>query len=239
MKKKYFIRTLLVFVLFFVFFLTCPPLSMAGGDHAHEDGPAPRMSGGQHEMEKIKNWVKIFEDPERDEWQEPGKVIETMRLKKGDMVADIGAGTGYFTRRIARAVGSQGVAFGVDIEPRLLHYMEKDTKKLNLKNYKPVLATMDDSTLSPMSVDVVFFCLTLHHVYNRVPYLKKLKKVFKNGGRVVVVEFYKRKMDFGPPSNHKMSREETIEEFTQAGYRLTRSLDFLQYQYFLEFEPVS
>jgi len=191
----------------------------------------------KHEMDKSENWIAIFEHPRRDEWQEPDKVIENMKLKEGNVIADIGAGSGYFTRRLAAAVGPTGKAFGVDIEPELVKYMEEDARKVNLKNYIPKLATMADSGLEPHSVDVVFICLTYHHIEDRINYMNKLKRVLKKGGRIIIVAFYKKRMDFGPPPDNKISEEVTIEEMKEAGYHLTRRLDFLRYQYFLEFEP--
>jgi ubiquinone/menaquinone biosynthesis C-methylase UbiE len=191
----------------------------------------------RHEMDKAENWIAIFEHERRDEWQEPEKVIENMKLKEGDVVADIGAGSGYFTRRLAAAVGPTGKAFGVDIEPELVKYMAEDARKLNLNNYIPKLATMADSGLEPNSVDVVFICTTYHHIEDRINYMRKLKKVLKEKGRIIFVEFYKKKMDFGPPTSHKDSEETIIGEMKEASYRLTRTLQFLRYQYFLEFEP--
>jgi ubiquinone/menaquinone biosynthesis C-methylase UbiE len=191
----------------------------------------------KHEMDTAENWIAIFEHPKRDEWQEPDKVIEKMNLKAGDVVADIGAGSGYFTRRFAIAVGPTGKAYGVDIEPQLVKYMEDDAKKINLKNYIPRLATMADSGLDSGSVDVAFICLTYHHIEDRINYMNKLKKILKKGGRVVIVAFYKKRMDFGPPPDNKISEEVTIGEMKEAGYHLARRLDFLKYQYFLEFEP--
>ena len=198
----------------------------------------PRGIVPKHEMDKAENWIAIFEHSKRDEWQEPDKVIEKMNLKDGDVIADIGAGSGYFTRRFAMAVGLTGKAYGVDIEPELVKYMGDDAQKLNLKNYIPRLATMADSGLDPGSVDVVFICLTYHHIEDRINYMNKLKKILKKGGRVVIVAFYKKKMDFGPPPDNKITEEVTIREMRDAGYRLVRRLDFLRYQYFLEFEPV-
>jgi len=171
----------------------------------------------RHDMDKAESWIAIFEHPKRDEWQEPDKIIENMKLKEGDVVADIGA--------------------GVDIELELVKYMEEDALRLNLSNYIPTLATMADSGLEPDSVDVVFICTTYHHIEDRINYMNKLKKVLKKGGRVIFIEFYKKKMDFGPPPSHKDSEETIIAEMKEAGYRLTRRLDFLRYQYFLEFEP--
>ncbi len=191
----------------------------------------------QQRFDDIEFWVKAFEDPERDKWQKPDEVVKNLHLNLGDVVADIGAGTGYFTRRLAVAVGSSGKALGLDIEPAMIKYMEEDAKKLNLKNYIARLVKPDDPELEPHSVDVVFICDTYHHIENRVDYLKRLSKSLKKNGRVIIVDFYKKPLPVGPPSiNHKLSETTVLEEFQQAGYRLKRSLDLIPYQYFLEFE---
>jgi ubiquinone/menaquinone biosynthesis C-methylase UbiE len=102
-------------------------------------------------------WAKVFEDPERDKWQQPKEVVRKMNLAHGDVVADIGAGTGYFTRLFADAVGPEGMAIGLDIKQSMIKYMNEDAKKLNLMNYTARVVKADDPELPPGSVDVVFF----------------------------------------------------------------------------------
>lgn len=189
----------------------------------------------QQRFDNIELWIKIFEDPEREKWQKPDKVVKNLSLKPGDVVADIGAGTGYFTRRFAMAVGPIGKAFGLDIEPSMVKHMKEDAQRLNLKNYEVRGIKPDDPELEPHSVDIVFLCNTYHHIENRVDYFKKLSKSLKTKGRIVIVDFYKKPLPVGPPVGHKVSKETVIKEFEQAGYRLNRSLNFLPYQYFLEF----
>ncbi len=191
----------------------------------------------QQRFDDIELWAKVFEDPERDKWQKPEEIIKNLNLNSGDVIADIGAGTGYFTRRFAKAVGPAGKSLGLEIEPAMVKYMNEDAQKLNLKNYIARTVKPDDPELEPQSVDVVFICDTYHHIENRVDYLKRLSKSLKKNGRVVVVDFYKKPLPVGPPSlNHKLSEKTVLEEFQQAGYHLKQSLDFLPYQYFLEFE---
>lgn len=188
----------------------------------------------QQRFDDIDVWVKRFEDPERDKWQKPVEVVKAMNLRPGDVVADIGAGTGYFTRHIAVAVGPSGKALGLDIEPGMVKYMAEDARKLNLKNYEARVVKTDDPGLAPHSVDVIFLCDTYHHIENRVQYFRNVSASLKPGGRVVVVDFIK-DTDFGPPREHKMAQEVVLEEMKKAGYRLIKSHDLLQYHYFLEF----
>ncbi|UCD35584.1 MAG: class I SAM-dependent methyltransferase [Nitrospiraceae bacterium] len=188
----------------------------------------------QHRFDDIDHWVKMFEDPARDEWQKPDEVVRAMNLRPGDVIADIGAGTGYFTRRFAAAVGPDGKALGLDIEPSMVMYMYQDAEKLGFRNYEPRVVRTDDAELSPRSVDVVFLCNTYHHLENRISYFSKVAGALKPGGRVIVVDFFK-DTDFGPPREHKLGKEVVLEEMAQAGYRLMRDHDMLTEQYFLEF----
>ena len=103
-------------------------------------------------------------------------------------------------------------------------------------NLETIVAAPDDPHLPQHSVDVVFFCDVLHHIENRPAYYLKLAKVLKPGGRVVVIDFYKRPLPVGPPEAMKLSDEQVITEFQKASFALSKRLDMLPYQYFLFFE---
>jgi ubiquinone/menaquinone biosynthesis C-methylase UbiE len=207
---------------------------LSGSVYSQEHNKEQNPSATQQRFSDIELWIKRFEDPERDKWQRPAEVVKAMDLKPGDVVADIGAGTGYFTRHIAAAVGPSGKAIGLDIEPGMVKYMEEDAKKLNLSNYEARVVKTDNPELGPHSVDVIFLCDTYHHIENRLEYFRNVSPSLKPGGRLVIVDFIK-DTDFGPPREHKMAKESVIEELLKAGYRLIKSHDLLQHQYFLEF----
>ncbi|MBI4687789.1 MAG: class I SAM-dependent methyltransferase [Nitrospirae bacterium] len=220
-----------VFVIFLIAFVFAYPIEKGVSDEKHHTPPS------QQRFDNIDLWTKIFEDPARDKWQMPDEVIKNLNLKPGDVVADLGAGTGYFTRRLAVAVGPQGKAIGIEVEPNMVKYMEEDAKKLNLKNYTARLVKYDDAGLEPNSVDVIFICDTYHHLEDRTNYFRKAARSLKPKGRVVVVDFYKKQLPVGPQDlEHKLSEVMVIKEMWEAGYRLKRFLDFLPYQYFIEFE---
>jgi ubiquinone/menaquinone biosynthesis C-methylase UbiE len=206
-------------------------LAMSSASVAQE-----HAEGAPHEFQDAKYWAKIFESPARAKWQKPDDIVKALDLKPGQTVVDIGAGTGYFTRSFAKVVGPSGEALGLDIEPGMIDYMKADAKKLGLKNYEARVVKPDEPGLASHSTDVVFFCDVLHHVDNRVAYLKKIAPALKPDGRVAVVDF-KDTAPFGPPASMRITREHMIDEFSQAGYHLAREHDFLPYQYFLEFEP--
>jgi ubiquinone/menaquinone biosynthesis C-methylase UbiE len=231
MKHKNIIKLSACFI-FTLIFLLYP---VAGHTLHPAQEPVEKHKIPQIRFDDVDKWVKRFEDPNRQEWQKPDEVVKALNLKPGSVVADIGAGTGYFTRVFARAVGPKGRALGLDIEHSLVNYMKEDARKLNLKNYEAKVIKTDDPELGPNSVDVVFLCNTYHHIDNRVQYFGSISKSLKPGGRIVIVDFYKKKMKEGPPPRHKLPKEAVIKELKDAGYRLIRSHDFLPYQYFLEF----
>jgi ubiquinone/menaquinone biosynthesis C-methylase UbiE len=199
--------------------LACVAAAAAFGQVPHQ----------HHAPGSAEEYVRVLEDPERDSWQKPHEVVMALELKPTETVADIGAGSGYFTRRFAMHAGK---VYAVDIDAKLLEAAMKDAPK----NVEAVLAAPDDPKLPAASVDTIFFCDVLHHIDGRAAYYPKLAKALKPGGRIVVIEFYKKPLPLGPPESMKISEEELIGELKAAGFRKTKSFDFLPYQYFFVFE---
>jgi arsenite methyltransferase len=183
----------------------------------------------QHHPPSSGEYAQVLEDPSRDKWQKPHEVVMALDLKPTEIVADIGAGTGYFARRFALHAGK---VYAVDIDQALLDIARKNAPK----NLETVLASTDDPRLPEHSVDTIFFCDVLHHIENRPAYYAKLAQVLKSGGRVVVIDFYKKELPVGPPPSMKLSEQDVIAEFQQAGFKLAKRLDILPYQYYLFFE---
>ena len=191
--------------------------AVALGQVAHQNHPP---SSGEY--------AKVLEDPSRDEWQKPHEVVMALGLKSTDAIADIGAGTGYFARRFANHAGK---VYAVDIDPELLAIAGKNAPA----NLTTVVAAPDDPRLPEHSVDIVFFCDVLHHIENRAAYYPRLATALKPGGRIVVIEFYKKDLPIGPPPSMKLSDAEVIAELGNAGFTLAKRLDILPYQYYLFF----
>jgi len=189
-----------------------------------------------HPPESASAYIQSLEDPAREEWQRPEEVVEELALKPGDSVADIGAGSGYFTVRLARVVGAGGKVYAVDIDHDMLEYLERRRKEEHLQNIQTVLADPHDPKLPPSSVDLVFICDTLHHISGRAKYYPLLARALKPGGRLVNIDFHKQPLPIGPPVEMKIAKKEVIKEVEAAGFRLVREFDFLKYQYFLVFE---
>ena len=197
-------------------FFSLLPMALSQTAHQH------------HPPASADEYARILNDPKRDAWQLPHDVIMALELKRDEVVADIGAGTGYFARRFAQHAAK---VYAVDIDEKLLT-MARDGAPPNLET---VLASTDDPHLRDGSVDTIFFCNVLHHIENRPVYYAKLARALKPGGRIVIVDFYKKPLPVGPPEAMKLSPEEVVKEFAQAGFRDSKSLDFLPYQYMLIF----
>lgn len=185
----------------------------------HQHHP-PRSAG---------EYARVLEDPSRDAWQKPHEVIQALALRPDEVIADIGAGTGYFSRRFARHAGK---VLAVDVDPKLLERARQGAPP----NLETVLAAPDDPKLPAAAVDTIFFCNVLHHIANRPAYYPKLARALKPGGRIVIVEFYKRPLPVGPPPAMKLTEEEVAAELKAAGFARTKSFDMLPHQYFLVFE---
>ena len=190
----------------------------------------PQTGHQHHPPRSAEEYVRILNDPARDRWQKPHEVIQALAVKDTETVADIGAGSGYFSKRLARHAGK---VYAVDIDERML----KAAREGAPANLETVLAAPDDPKLPPASVDTIFFCDVLHHIENRAAYYRKLKQALKPGGRIVMIDFFKKPLPVGPPESMKLSEAEVIAELKAAGFRHTKSFDFLPYQYFLVFEP--
>ena len=203
-------------------------LTGCNGQTANKHEPAT-----EQRFSDIDKWVRMFENPERVKWSKPAEVVRAMELRPSDIVADIGAGTGYFTRLIAMAV-PQGKAIGLDIEDSMVKYMKDDAKKLGLNNYDAKVVPTDSAKLASNSVNIVFLSNTYHHISNRVDYFKAVAKGLKKDGRVVIVDFYK-DSKIGPPRDHKLAKSVALKEMKEAGYKLVKTHNVLEHQYFLEF----
>ena len=212
-------RTALVIVLGSIMATAC-----GHGHHGHHE---KRFEGAEA-------WAEVFDDPKRDEWQRPQAVVDAMELTPAMTVADIGAGTGYFTMRIARAV-PRGEVYGVDVEPDMVRYLGERAKREEVTNVRPVLSTADDPNL-PAEVDRVLVVDTYHHIAKREPYFAALRANLKPDGRVVIVDFTE-SSPVGPPPEHRLAQGVVEGEMMTAGYRLVASPPLLPNQYVLIFTP--
>ena len=175
----------------------------------------------------------------RDRWQMPNEVLSALDLKAGEVVADIGAGPGYFTMRFARAVGPEGKVYAVDIAAPVLEYLKKEALKQSLSNVQAIVSREDDPLLPPGSVDLAFFCDTVHEISDRPSFYRKVRQSLKKRGRMAVIDSIASDSSEGGASHgsgSQVSREATVREAAAAGFRLVKEPKFLPQQYFLIFE---
>jgi len=195
----------------------------------------------EHQMHKLhrdpKAYIGALEDPKRDAYQKPHEVIHALGLKPGEVIADIGAGSGYFTFHLARHVGEKGKVYAVDISPDMILHINRRIREAKATNVVSVLAEPADPLLPDQSVNRFFICDVWHHVENQTKYLSLMKKMLKPGGEIVMIDFHKKELPFGPPLQMKIAREDLIRQMASNGFRLTKEHTFLPYQYFLVFVP--
>ncbi|MBI2959731.1 MAG: class I SAM-dependent methyltransferase [Betaproteobacteria bacterium] len=187
-----------------------------------------------HGFSGAEEWAKVFDDPGRDASQKPREVIQALALKSDSVVADIGAGTGYFAVRFARAA-PKGRVYGVDVEPDMVKYLAKRAEREGLKNLTAVLAGADDPRL-PEKVDLVVTVNVFHHLPDRERYFRNLRGSLKPGGRVAIIDHSMASRE-GPPRSMRISPERVKKELKSAGYAFVQQHGFLPGQYFLVFRP--
>jgi ubiquinone/menaquinone biosynthesis C-methylase UbiE len=181
-------------------------------------------------------WSTVFDDPARAAWQKPEELVAALGLKRGQCVADLGAGTGYFSRLLSAAVGPTGTVLAVDPEPNLVAHLRQRAEREASANVVPVLASLDNPRLPAGIVDMVLIVDTYHHIDDRVAYLRRLRETLRPPGRVAVVDWQKRELPVGPEMAHKLAREQVVREMEQSGYLLVEEPGILPYQYFLIFQ---
>lgn len=187
-----------------------------------------------HSFSGAEHWAKVFDDPQRDAWQKPHEVIQALKLKPDAVVADIGAGTGYFAVRFAHMV-PKGRVYAVDAEPDMVKYLADRAKHSGLGNLAAVHAQPGDPKL-PGKADLAILVDVYHHIDNREQYFRRLQDSLRPGGRLAIIDFT---MDspVGPPRAARIAPEKVKSELQGAGYVLAEEHGFLPNQYFLIFRP--
>jgi ubiquinone/menaquinone biosynthesis C-methylase UbiE len=180
-------------------------------------------------------YIASLEDPARDAYQKADEVLKALDLRPGEVVADIGSGSGYFTVRFARGVGETGRVYAVDVSPDMIRHLNRRLRDGGIRNVVTVLSDPDDPLLPDASVDRIVIVNTWHHIGDQAKYLALLKRMLKPGGQVVHIDFHKRDLPVGPPPAMKIAREELVKQMEEAGFRLAAEHGFLPYQYFLVF----
>jgi arsenite methyltransferase len=186
-------------------------------------------------MSSCATWKKFaYEGFGRDRTQQPERVISALGLQPGQQVADLGAGGGYFTFRLADAVGPTGKVYAIDIDADMTEYLEREVVARGAHNVEVVQATADDPGIPAHSVDLLFTCNTYHHIGERVAYFAHAGRVLRPGGRVAIIDLNGSGW-FSWLFGHSTKPETIRSEMESAGYRLDRQYDFLSQQSFQVF----
>lgn len=177
-----------------------------------------------------------LEGPDREDWQQPERMMDALRIGEGSVVADLGAGGGWFTVRLARRVGPNGRVYAEDVQPQMIEAITRRVQREALRNVVPRLGTHDDPKLPGGGVDVVLMVDTYNEVEARVALLRNIARALKPDGRLGIVNFKKDGGGPGPDIEERVDADEVIRDANAAGLRLHSRETFLRYQYFLVFE---
>lgn len=222
-------RQLLALVLLILLWTSLLPLYSIARQATQEEGEEQRKTSKPYSGD-----LSIFETPGRDERLQIDRVMKILGVTSGKSVADIGAGSGWFSVRAARRVGPAGTVYAVDINPEAIQYIDRRAHKEGLANIRTILSKPDDPLLPAHSVDAVLLLKTYHEVARPITLLRNLRPALRPGAKVGVIDRN------GNGENHGVMGEVVIREAKQAGYRLSERYDFVKgdnEDYFFVFTP--
>lgn len=168
----------------------------------------------------INNKNKL-DNPKRRESLPPYEILKTLGLQEGDIFADIGCGIGYFSIPAADIVGLKGIVYAMDIELEMIEETEKRAEGNGMANIRPIVTDEYDLKVGDSTVSFAFACLVLHEVEDRVRFISEIKRILKDDGRIVIVEWIKKESDWGPPTDQRMENGEIQELLIKCGFTET------------------
>jgi len=178
-----------------------------------------------------------LERPEREFEEQPSKAIKALGIRPGQVVADVGAGSGYYTVRLAKQVGPNGRVYAADIQPEMIVHLQRRLEREGIENVELVQATETNPRLPDGRFDLILMVDVYHELSRPQEFLRGLRSSLKPDGRLVLIEFRK-ESDWVPiREEHKMSVKEARMELEAEGYRFDRVIDVLPWQHILVFRP--
>jgi predicted methyltransferase len=205
--------------------------------HAQEQSVSPGINR-YYQSPDYSEWVRRFETRGREVYDKRHAIVSATGVRPGMSVADIGAGTGLFTRLFSDRVGPSGKVYAVDISKVFIDNILRISRERGRQNVEGVIDTAGDVGLPPQSVDLAFICDTYHHFEKPRAMMQSVRRALKPGGQVVVIDFRKLPgVSTAWVMGHvRAGRPEVIREIESAGFRLVEDSDLLKTNYFLRFE---
>jgi predicted methyltransferase len=176
----------------------------------------------------------LLEGPDREAWQRPEAVMDALNISENSVVADLGAGSGWFTVRLAVRVGPNGKVYAEDIQHQMIEAISRRVAREGLRNVETILGSASDPRL-PQPVDAVLIVDAYHEMEHKVALLRNVAKALKPDGRIGIINFKKDGHGPGPPMDERVDPERVIRDAEAAGLRLLARPGFLQYQHMLVF----
>ena len=173
---------------------------------------------------------------DREEFEQPEKVVDALKLQKGMIVADIGAGVGYFSLRIAKRVGAEGKVLAVDIQPEMLSLLKKNQEREGLTNVEPILSTVTDPHLPQELVDLALLVDVYHECQYPEEMIRQIRNSLNKNGRLVLIEYRGEDPEVPIKPEHKMTVKQVLAEIEPMGFQLKERLEFLPWQHILVFK---
>ncbi len=225
-----------VSLLLFATFLTLAWIGCKWNSHgdASQD-ESVILADSSEKPDPFKDEMSVYESADRVIWQKPDLVIQELGDVEGKVIADIGAGTGYFSRRIAYK-GAKVIA--IDIDPKAILWMEEQKARFPIELQDRLVirqAEPDDPKLKAQEVDLVLLVNTYSYISNRIPYFTRLKEAIRPGGDVIIIDFKKKETPFGPAIEERVDVADVEKELKEAGYTLLKiDQESLEYQYIIK-----
>lgn len=181
-------------------------------------------------------YLPYLESSSRDSWQRADEVLSALQLESDEVVADIGAGGGYFTERIARVVGDSGHVFAVDVQEAMIRTLEERVQEKSLTNVSVIEGEFSDPCLLRASCDVAFFSSVYKEIVERAEYMTRVREALRPGGRVAILEYRPEFRGLGTPSEYRLPASQVVAEMEAVGFELRTRYEFIDRQYYLIFE---
>jgi predicted methyltransferase len=177
----------------------------------------------------------LLEGPDRDEWQKPDQIMDALGIADGATVADLGCGAGWFTIRLARRVGPNGLVYAEDVQTEMISATERRAQREGLRNVRPILGTEDDPKLPAGRVDAILIVDIYHEIADPVALLRSVARALKPGGRIGIIDFAAGDGGPGPSADERVNPAVILEDARRAGLQVLGQESFLPFQYLLVF----